>query len=256
MKKYLYNYQTTVRFDGDIGSHSVKLRCLPCNNSCQKVVREEIIFHPSHFWLHEGTDIFGNRTLHGGTTEAHRTMVYVSCGIVELDWYRIPDSSPEPFYLVQSEKTHPSAKMLSLPFTPQGNALEDANELCHLVHANMQYAPFSTLVTTNASDAFDSGMGVCQDYSHILISLCRHYGIPARYVNGFIDGEGETHAWVEIYDGEAWMGIDPTHDCQICMGYIKIAHGRDADDCSVSRGCYMGCKHQSTDIKVVVTELE
>ena len=44
--------------------------------------------------------------------------------------------------------------------------------------------------------AFSQKQGVCQDYAHILIAMCRHIGIFARYVNGFLIGEGETHAWV------------------------------------------------------------
>ena len=55
------------------------------------------------------------------------------------------------------------------------------------------------------------GCGVCQDYSHIMIALCQMSRIPARYVVGMLMGEGLSHAWVEIYDGGAWRGIDPTN---------------------------------------------
>jgi transglutaminase-like putative cysteine protease len=88
-----------------------------------------------------------------------------------------------------------------------------------------------------------------------MIALCRRQGIPARYVNGFLVGEGETHAWVEIFDGYNWLGFDPTHNCRISDGYVKLAHGRDAHDCSVSRGMYTGQAQQQTTIHVTLHEI-
>ncbi len=213
------------------------------------------MLHPSCFVMNNGMDAFGNRTIYGGTTQPHDCLAYISSGIVELDWYRIVTDTVEPYYRCSTGKTCICPEMIAgikeLPSSP----LDKALALCHHVFENMQYVPQSTRMETTAREAYIAHKGVCQDYSHILIALCRHYGIPARYVNGFISGEGETHAWVEIHDGEAWLGIDPTHDCQIFMGYIKIAHGRDADDCHVSRGCYFGSASQQTEIHVIVNEL-
>ena len=79
--------------------------------------------------------------------------------------------------------------------------------------------------------------------------------IPARYVNGFIEGEGATHAWVEVYDDGAWWGIDPTHNRPIEWGYIKLSHGRDAEDCPVNRGVFTGAASQTAEIRVIVEEL-
>lgn len=213
------------------------------------------MLYPSDFSMNDGTDAFGNRTIYGGTTKPHNSLAYISSGIVELDWYRIPADKAEPYYICATKKTTLCPEMITglndLPSSP----IDKAMALSHHVFANMQYVPLSTGTETTATEAFMAHKGVCQDYSHILIALCRHYGIPARYVNGFIAGEGETHAWVEIYDGEAWLGIDPTHDCQIMTGYIKIAHGRDADDCHVNRGSYFGNACQQTEIHVIVNEL-
>ena len=78
---------------------------------------------------------------------------------------------------------------------------------------------------------------------------------PSVYVNGFLVGEGETHAWVEIFDGYNWLGFDPTHNCRISDGYVKLAHGRDARDCSVSRGMYTGQAQQQTTIHVTLHEI-
>ena len=97
--------------------------------------------------------------------------------------------------------------------------------------------------------------GVCQDYAHLMIAICRINGIATRYVCGFMEGTGETHAWVEIHDGYSWIGFDPTNNCRISYGYVKIAHGRDAFDGPVNRGVYIGNALQQTQINVTLKEI-
>lgn len=111
------------------------------------------------------------------------------------------------------------------------------------------------MLHTTAADAFASRMGVCQDYAHLMVALCRAAGFHARYVCGLMMGEGQTHAWVEVYDGLCWYAFDPTNDTAVATGFIKIAHGRDALDCSVSRGVYTGISNQTTNVSVTVKEI-
>ena len=108
---------------------------------------------------------------------------------------------------------------------------------------------------TTAEDAFRHRQGVCQDYAHLMIALCRQAGIPARYACGLMIGEGQTHAWVEAHDGQCWYAFDPTNDTAIATGYIKLAHGRDAQDCPVSRGVYMGVSQEYTTVNVKVEQI-
>ena len=89
---------------------------------------------------------------------------------------------------------------------------EKARQLCHRVYEMMAYEPETTTVETPAAEVFSRQCGVCQDYAHLMISFCRANGLPARYVNGFLEGTGQTHAWVEVFDGYSWQGYDPTHD--------------------------------------------
>ena len=107
---------------------------------------------------------------------------------------------------------------------------------------------------TTASDVMRHRKGVCQDYAHLMTALCRMAGMPARYVCGLMKGEGQTHAWVEVHDGQCWYAFDPTNDTAIASGYIKLAHGRDALDCPVSRGTYLGVSTEETFISVKVQE--
>lgn len=74
----------------------------------------------------------------------------------------------------------------------------------------------------------------------MLIAACRCAGVPARYVNGFLVGEGETHAWVEVHDECCWRGLDPTNRHEVDCGYIALSHGRDFTDCPIERDAVAG----------------
>lgn len=259
--RYIYSYQTIVRFSQSVNSHFLKLRCLPCVNSCQKIVQSNFMLHPT-FMKNESYDTFGNHIIVASSLELHDSMAYISSGIVELDEYRIPEREIKPYYFVETLKTAYTPEMEIVESEYYEDKWQKALALCVEVYRWMHYEPNITDMSTTAGAAFAQRRGVCQDYAHILIALCRHYGIAARYVNGFIAGEGQTHAWVEVYvENEedettgCWRGLDPTHGIYIEYGYIKLAHGRDADDCSVSRGVYTGSATQKTEIRVVVNEL-
>lgn len=74
------------------------------------------------------------------------------------------------------------------------------------------YTPGSTTIRTTAEQALAQRSGVCQDYAHVMLAVCRHCGLAARYIAGLLGGEGATHAWVEIYHNGRWIGFDPTHN--------------------------------------------
>lgn len=251
MKRYLYSYQTIVRFYVQVDRHFLKLRCQPSASEYQTIVDESVVLHPAGFHISQGTDGFGNRIITGSSLIPHDSLAYISSGIVEQTDYAIPDPSPQPYYRCHSALTEPSDELRLM-----AKEHEQAADLCHAVYEAMHYEPGSTDVRTTAAEAFAQRKGVCQDFAHILLSLLRLNGYAARYVNGLIVGEGATHAWVEVHDGENWIAFDPTHDCQVTHGYIKLAHGRDANDCPVCRGSMSGSYiSQQTEIKVIVNEI-
>lgn len=124
------------------------------------------------------------------------------------------------------------------------------------LYRDFSYAPGTTNVSTTAEEALVLGKGVCQDYSHILIALCHLAQIPARYVVGMLEGEGASHAWVEIYDGGFWYALDPTNNLIVSDSHIKISHGRDYKDCLINQGVFTGNTEQRQEISVHVHEKE
>ena len=126
--------------------------------------------------------------------------------------------------------------------------------LMECMQERMVYTPGVTDTRTTAGEAFALGCGVCQDYAHILTALCRTAGIAARYAAGMMTGEGASHAWTEVWDGQFWHGLDPTHNCLVDERYIKLSHGRDFMDAAVDRGCFLGTASQQQTILIKVEE--
>ena len=113
------------------------------------------------------------------------------------------------------------------------------------VYRRMSYGFGRTGVHTTAVQALAAGRGVCQDYAHLMLALCRLLGVPARYVSGHLVGEGGTHAWVEVLlpgPGHAVevLAWDPTHDRPADLRYITVAVGRDYRDVAPVSGTYCG----------------
>ncbi len=255
MKRFFYNYQTIIHFDSPVNSHFFRLRCMPCVNTCQQAGKRELFVHPADYVTY-GADAWGNPIQYGNRMEPHDSFVYVSSGEARITPYRIPTDGFEEVFKVASPLTAVSPAMKAFAEGGEGKSpLEYALWLSGKIHTYMNYTPGSTQILTPARKAFDQRQGVCQDYAHILIALCRMRHIPVRYVNGFIPGVGATHAWVEVLEKGYWWGVDPTNDRLAEYGYIKLSHGRDVSDCPVNRGIFTGITRQQTEIRVIVEEI-
>jgi transglutaminase-like putative cysteine protease len=140
----------------------------------------------------------------------------------------------------------------------------DVRRLCRHVFRTIAYRPKTTGVGTLATDALKQRSGVCQDFAHVALGMCRNSGIPAKYVSGYFiktqrrAGETEaSHAWIEAFvPGFGWAGYDPTHDLPADERYVKIASGRDYADVPPVSGTYRGGKTRSLNVEVEVREAE
>jgi transglutaminase-like putative cysteine protease len=140
-----------------------------------------------------------------------------------------------------------------------------AQTLMRFVHTEFTYKPASTHVHTPMSVVLENRCGVCQDFAHVTIGLCRALNLPARYVSGYLyngpldqlRGAQASHAWLEVYLPEhGWRGLDPTNGQQPDERYVKIATGRDYADVSPLRGTYRGTADRKLSVEVLVTALE
>ncbi|MEY4387058.1 MAG: hypothetical protein RLY20_2341 [Verrucomicrobiota bacterium] len=131
--------------------------------------------------------------------------------------------------------------------------------LMRAVHGSFKYEPNSTGVHTHARDVLRDKRGVCQDFAHVMLGLCRAVKIPALYVSGYLATEiaSATHAWVEVLiPGIGWRPLDPTHNCQPDETYVKIAVGRDYADVPPLAGNYKGTRDRKMNVSVNVTRCD
>ncbi len=145
------------------------------------------------------------------------------------------------------------------------DAWQAALKLMHFVHREFRYEPASTHVHTTLQEALQLRKGVCQDFAHVLIGLCRALKIPSRYVSGYLyngpaehlKGAQASHAWVEVYLPElGWCGLDPTNNQQVNGHYVKIGVGRDYADVPPLKGTYRGTAERLLTVAVLVSLLD
>ncbi len=160
---------------------------------------------------------------------------------------------------------HPSLWRMAVDVTQGLVALhEQSRAIMDWVHAEFSYQPGSTEVNTHVEDAFVQRRGVCQDYAHVMIGMCRSIGIPARYASGylyngpsdFLIGAQCSHAWCEVYlPHVGWIGYDPTNNTMADERYVKAAVGRDYEDVAPLKGSYVGTAHARLSVEVLVEKL-
>lgn len=109
--------------------------------------------------------------------------------------------------------------------------------ICEFVHSHLTFGYEHARATRTALEAFEEKKGVCRDFAHLMIALCRCLNIPARYVNGFLGDIGippnpapmDFSAWAEVYLENRWYTFDARHNMPR-IGRIVVARGRDATD--------------------------
>lgn len=147
--------------------------------------------------------------------------------------------------------TAPDERLRSLAagLTGCDSPVEQAERICALVHSALDYQHGLTSVATTAAEALAGGRGVCQDFAHVMLSVCHLVGRPARYVSGHLLGQGGTHAWVEVVvprgDEAVALAFDPCNGRRAGKDYVTIATGRDYRDVAPTSGSYLGTSRAS-----------
>jgi transglutaminase-like putative cysteine protease len=141
-------------------------------------------------------------------------------------------------------------------------APEAVGEWCR---ATLRYERGITGVHTSGLEAWDAERGVCQDFAHLALAVLRTMGVPSRYVSGYLHpsedaqiGEqviGESHAWIESWDGGRWVAADPTNGRVVGRDHVLVATGRDYADVAPVRGVYDGGGASALGVAVEITRL-
>jgi transglutaminase-like putative cysteine protease len=171
-----------------------------------------------------------------------------------------------------SPLAHPSPTLVEfaaeLGVEPEDDPLVDLLTLSRALNEAFAYQPGVTSVDSTIDDFLTSRKGVCQDYTHVLVTIARSWDVPTRYVSGYLyvtgDGTGEsgsafgaaTHAWAEVLLPRlGWIGLDPTNRAVADHKYVRIAVGRDYRDVPPTRGVIEGGGDSQLEVDVRMTIL-
>ena len=266
MSKLHFDYWMNLLFTENAAETHYTIKCLPKDTDVQKISDVNITIFPENSFQ-KGEDSFGNLTIYGSVRTVHHTFGFHISGDAETncsDGETVREDEYTGIYLYpyglnkagDNIRDYFSKLVLDSDVNDSRRSnYEKAWMLMKCLHEEFHYETGSTTMRTTAEEAFMQRKGVCQDYAHIMITLCRILGIPARYVNGLMIGEGYSHAWVELYTGEGWYGLDPTNNLHVDDYYIKFAHGRDYTDCILDKGLFRGITNQTQEIYVNVEEI-
>lgn len=117
-------------------------------------------------------------------------------------------------------------------------------ELAAAILKKMPFTRGGTHAGNSAAEAFALSSGVCQDHTHVFLACCRHLGVPARYVSGYLYSEGApevaSHAWAEAWTLDRWRSFDIANSRPAGEQHIKLAVGADYLDACPIRGTRVG----------------
>ncbi len=262
MHQLKFLYEQKIHFQEPVVNHHFAYRCVPKSEPRQEITDLNVKISPCDYWAF-GQDGFGSRTIYGTMNNQHQQFYILVSGIAKTDW-RIYDGDDHynHLFLTQTPLTIPGISMKNYldhiaPYIQKKpKAYGKACEIMDRIYNYFTYTKGVTGIYTTAEQAVSLKKGVCQDYAHVMIGMCRQLGIPARYVSGAMIGEGFSHAWVEIFSDGKWYGFDPTNHLLVDDLYIVFARGRDSADCIINKGIYLGRCHEAQEIKVLVEEIK
>jgi transglutaminase-like putative cysteine protease len=265
-------HETIFSYSQPVSEAIGEARLRPRDDAGQRLLGFRLALDP-HAPVDPVSDRFGNTIHCYSVLPPHRRLIVTATSEVETSAHaliRAPALSP----LEQHSFTAISSYV---PFTDDllafaravtpadaDDAEATARALSGAIYATCAYEAGSTDISTTADTVLAGRRGVCQDFAHLLIALCRGVGLPTRYVSGYLYDSGKpadailaSHAWMEVYlDGRGWLGLDPTHDRATGALYTRVAIGRDYADAAPVRGIYQGDAKETLEVRVRIRASE
>ena len=272
-------HTTRIAYDGGVAASYNEARMTPITTAEQVVVHTRLDVAPTP-WSHSYRDYWGTDVTAFEVLDLHSELTVTATSTVQvnrpaqhpggLGWDDVHSPDVQDRFcetLVVDDRVRPDEELAAL--TDKLAAAADgpsdfARTACSLVHDEMRYQSGSTKVHGHASDAWAARAGVCQDMAHVAIGMLRAARVPARYVSGYLHPRrepvvgdtvvGESHAWIEWWDGR-WLGFDPTNDVEPGDRHVVVARGRDYSDVPPLTGIFSGGTTSSMAVDVQVTRL-
>ena len=278
----VYHYESPVAY-----AHHV-LRLTPIDRDHQRVHAASLDITPTPIERREGHDFFGNRITWIAFDQPHDTLTVRVAARIAVDgappaaatppWEEVRAAafaSADPSPLAPAHYLFPSRQVsldpeirdyVTLSFPPGRTILAGATDLMNRIKAEFVYEVGATTASTTPPMSFALRRGVCQDFTHIMISGMRSLGLPVAYVSGYlrtVQSRGETrlegadamHAWALVWCGPVagWIGLDPTNAILAGHDHVVLAIGRDYADVAPIDGVIFasGAQRLETSVHVV-----
>jgi transglutaminase-like putative cysteine protease len=264
-RRLLIRHRTGFRYADDVEASFNEVRMMPLTSDGQLLISHSLEIHPSAS-VQTYDDYWGAHVEAFDVHVPHRVLEIVATSTVHTP------PMPDPVIGTSWEVVHSAAvqdryaELLALTEyvdDPSNGERADIAETMRAAATPRTYVSGVTNVSTTAAQAWESRQGVCQDFTHTMLSLLRGARIPARYVSGYLHTEdpapgqtviGESHAWVEYWDGE-WQAVDPTNDRAVGAAHVIVARGRDYADVPPLKGIYAGGQSEDLGVSVEITQL-
>ncbi len=277
---------TDYEYDEPVRESIMELWMRPRPSATQRVVNFELEIDPRAQTFSYG-DNFGNTVHHFDVPQPHKRLVIIASSVVETqapleaaslsttEWDRLDTDAtrgeffdflrPHGFATQTPELTAFVAKR-EISALRRHDPLTALRALNRTLYQSFDYETGVTGADSPIDHALVEGRGVCQDFAHIMIAICRDWGIPARYVSGYLhtnraggdrSDPDHTHAWVETFvPSLQWVGFDPTNNAMAGERHIAVAVGRDYADVPPSRGVFKGEAESKLSVGVQVREAQ
>lgn len=278
-------HRTDYRYGQAATEACVEARLTPPNLPTQEILSHRLEFTPSTR-LSNYRDHFGNEVTFYAMALRHEKLSVVNLltvrthddppndealSVSTAEARQIFSSKlPDVFDYLQPTLTVPTggpAKEWAARFFRGDRPLREGLQgLNSTIHEKFAYQPGTTENSTPLATVWKQRAGVCQDFAHIMLSVLRTAGIPARYVCGYIESDSAevdgllgslaTHAWVEVLlPGMTWAALDPTNNQWCGVRHVTVAYGRDFRDAAPVRGMFKGSGSQGLKVKVTMRRI-
>ncbi len=284
---YAIRHFTRYRYSHFVWQSMMEVRMHPRSEGNQRCFIFQLSVNP-RARIFSYTDSRGNSVHHFDLPFRHRQLTIISDALVNIDaqppipetmdyavWIELDEMIEQKDFwdaLLPSHFARPSielddlAKEIGVAKRDGRSPLAFVRDVMTGLYRSFTYVKKSTAVNSPIEHALKSRQGVCQDFSHIMITLVRNAHIPCRYVSGYLyhsgenadrSADGATHAWVEaFFPGLGWVGFDPTNNLVVGERHIRTAVGRDYADVPPTMGTMKGKSDTELQVRVRVTPSE
>jgi len=277
MSVFTIHHITKYEYDRPVKESVNEIKIFPYASEDQEILQHDVIITDQpDVLLYD--DYWGNKTGSFNLLSPHKVMVIESKLKVRTSKdpnlvFSIPSYTNElvavidkDLHLLELARTSESKSLETMRgyiesfYSPSKPIADIVKDCCKFIFTEFTYIKGITNIETTVDEIVEHKSGVCQDFAHVMLELLRMMGIPSRYVSGYIcpnkngmRGEGATHAWVEAFIPHyGWVGIDPTNNVWATNNHVKLAVGRDFNDCTPAKGTFKGPARQSLSVYVSV----